>query len=190
LYVPYSIAQAPAMTLVLRTEGNPLSLASAASAAVRQVDAEQAVSEINTLEGLVNETVAQPRFNASLLALFALLALVLAAVGIYGVIAYAVAQRTSEIGLRVALGAQPRDVLKLIFAQGMRLTVIGIIIGLGAAFALTRWMESLLFQVRPFDPLTLSIMAAALLGVALLACWLPARRATKVDPMIALRREG
>jgi ABC-type antimicrobial peptide transport system permease subunit len=88
------------------------------------------------------------------------------------------------------LGAQPRDVLKLIFAQGMRLTVIGIIIGLGAAFALTRWMESLLFQVRPFDPLTLSIMAAALLGVALLACWLPARRATKVDPMIALRREG
>ncbi len=189
LYVAYVASAAPAMTLVLRTDTDPLSLAAAASAEIRRIDHEQAVSGINTLSGLLNETTAQPRFNTALLALFALLALVLAAIGIYGVIAYAVTQRTQEIGLRMALGAQTRDVLRLVIAQGIKLTLTGVACGLAGAFALTRLMKSLLFGVSATDPLTFAAVVGFLLIIALLACWLPARRATKVDPMIALRCE-
>jgi putative ABC transport system permease protein len=189
LYVAYVASAAPAMTLVLRTDADPLSLVDAARAEIRRLDAEQAVSNINTLSGLLHETMAQPRFNTALLALFAVLALVLASVGIYGVIAYAVTQRTPEIGLRMALGAQPRDVLRLVLAQGLKLTLGGVALGLLAALALTRWMKSLLFGVSATDPLTFVGIALLLTFVALLACWIPARRATKVDPMIALRCE-
>jgi putative ABC transport system permease protein len=189
LYQPYVMSADPAMTLVLRTGLEPLSLVAAARAEIRRVDAEQAVSGVNTLDGLLGEATAQPRFNASLLALFALLALALAPVGIYGVIAYAVAQRTQEIGLRMALGAQPRDVLRLILAQGLKLTLSGVSLGLLAAFALTRWLNSLLFGVSATDPLTFGGIALMLTFVALLACWIPARRAAKVDPMVALRYE-
>jgi putative ABC transport system permease protein len=189
MYLPYGARPAPALTLVLRTQGHPLSFAAAAGAAVRQVDPEQPVSGINTLEGLISETVAQPRFNTSLLALFALLALALAAVGIYGVIAYAVAQRTPEIGLRMALGAQARDVLLLVLRQGGKLALGGVLLGLGGAWALTRYLKALLYGVSPTDPLLFTLTAGGLFLLALLACWLPARRATKVDPMIALRCE-
>jgi putative ABC transport system permease protein len=189
IYVPYVQMPARQMTLVLRTGPEPLSLAAAASASVRQIDAEQAVSGISTLENLLSETVAQPRFNAGLLALFALLALLLAAVGIYGVMAYAMAQRTQEIGLRMALGAQPRDVVKLVVGQGMKLVASGLALGLIAALGLTRWLKTLLFDVEVTDPLTYAMIAVLLAAVALVACYLPARRAAKVDPLVALRHD-
>lgn len=188
-YVAYVASAAPAMTLVLRTDTDPLSLAAAATAEIRRVDSEQAVSGINTLSGLLNETTAQPRFNTVLLALFALLALLLAAIGIYGVIAYAVAQRTQEIGLRMALGAQARDVLRLVIGQGMKLALFGIVLGLGGAWALTRLMRTLLFNVSPTDWLTFAGISALVTLTVLLACWIPARRATRVDPLIVLRSE-
>jgi ABC-type antimicrobial peptide transport system permease subunit len=124
-----------------------------------------------------------------LLASFAVLALLLAALGVYGVISYSVRRRTHELGLRIALGAQSRDVLKLILTQGLKLALVGVVIGLLAAFALTRWMESMLFGVRPTDPLTFMLIALALTMVALVACWIPARRAAKLDPIVALRDE-
>ncbi len=188
-YVAYVASAAPAMTLVLRTDTDPLSLAATATAEIRRIDAEQALSGINTLSGLLNEATAQPRFNTALLGLFALLALVLAAVGIYGVIAYAVAQRTQEIGLRMALGAQARDVLRLVIGQGMKLALFGIVLGLGGAWALTRLMGTLLFKVSPTDWLTFAGISVLVTLTVLLACYLPARRATKVDPLIALRSE-
>jgi putative ABC transport system permease protein len=189
LYLPYVMAPSTAMTLVLRTGPEPLSLAAAASAAIRRVDSEQAVSKISTLEQLLSETVAQPRFNTGLLGLFALLALLLAAVGIYGVMAYTVASRTQEIGLRMAMGAQARDVLMLMVGQGMRLVAFGLALGLLAALGLTRWLKTFLFGVEATDPLTYAVIAALLAAVALLACYIPARRAAKVDPLVALRHE-
>jgi len=147
------------------------------------------VTNIQTLEQVISDSIAPLRFRTLLLGLFAVVALVLATVGIYGVMAYAVMQRTHEIGIRMALGAQLRDVLKLVIGQGMRLALIGIALGLLAASALTRLVKSLLFGVSATDPVTFVIVATLLAGMALLACWLPARRATKVDPMIALRRE-
>jgi putative ABC transport system permease protein len=189
LYVPYVRWPVPQMTLVLRTGTEPLSMAAAASASVRQIDAEQAVSGISTLENLLSETVAQPRFNTGLLAFFALLALLLSAVGIYGVMAYAVAQRTQEIGVRMALGAQPREVVRLVVGQGMKLVAFGLSLGLIAAFGLSRWLKTLLFDVEVTDPLTYAVIVALLAAVALVACYLPARRAMKVDPLIALRHE-
>jgi putative ABC transport system permease protein len=189
IYLPYVHAPAPSMTLVIRTEADPLSIASGVGAQIRTVDPDQAVSNIDTLERLVTGAIAQPRFNASLFLLFAAVAMVLSVVGIYGVMAYAVEQRTREIGLRVALGAQTGDVLRLVIWQGMKLTLIGVAVGLIAAFALTRLIESLLFEVETTDPVTFAVIASLLASVALLACYIPARRATRVDPMVALRYE-
>jgi putative ABC transport system permease protein len=141
------------------------------------------------MDQLLGNSIAQRRLTLVLLASFAALALLLAAVGIYGVISYAVRQRTHEFGIRLALGARARDVLALILKQGLKLTLIGIGLGLLAAYALTRLLESLLFGVRPTDALTFGVIVVVLLGVALLACWIPARRATKVDPLVALRHE-
>jgi putative ABC transport system permease protein len=142
-----------------------------------------------TMDQLMGNSLGQRRLTLVLLASFAALALLLAAIGIYGVIAYSVRQRTHEIGVRIALGAQSRDVLRLIIGQAMMLVVVSVLIGLAGALALTRWLTTLLFNVKPTDPLTFAAIAFLLTAVALLACYLPARRATKVDPMVALRYE-
>jgi predicted permease len=188
-YWPHSELALPSLTLVLRTAGDPLNVAAAARGVIRSLDPEQPVAEVRTMESLLSESMGRARFNTVLLTVFAVVALILASIGIYGVMAYSVTQRTQEIGIRMALGAQAGDVLKIVIIQGMTLALIGIAIGLLAAFALTRWMETLLFGVRPADPLTFTVIATVLTMVALVACCIPAQRATKVDPMVALRSE-
>jgi putative ABC transport system permease protein len=188
-YLPYPQMPNQTLGLVVRAERNPAALAPAVEQAIHAIDKDLPVFSIFTMDQLLGISLAQRRLTLILLASLAALALLLAAVGIYGVISYAVRQRTHELGIRMALGASVRDVLTLILKQGLMLTMTGIGLGLLAALALTRWMESLLFGVRPADALTFGVIAVALLLVALLACYLPARRATKVDPMMALRCE-
>ncbi|HWT02783.1 MAG TPA: ABC transporter permease [Pyrinomonadaceae bacterium] len=175
--------------LVVSTSVEPLSLASAVRKAVWEVDKDQPVSNVRTMEDILSGSIARQRFSMLLLGVFAGLALVLAAVGIYGVISYSVAQRTREIGLRMALGAQRSDVVKMVVGQGLKLVLIGVAFGLAAAFVLTRVMSSLLFGVSATDPVTFLVISLVLICVALLASFIPARNATKVDPMIALRAE-
>src|SRR5262245_550653 len=189
IYVPYAHLPVPSLTLAIRTAADPLSIVSDVRRQIRDVDPDQAVSQIATLEQLVATAIAQPRFNASLLFLFAAVALILAAVGIYGVMAHVVGQRTREIGLRLALGAQTADVFRLILGQGMKPALIGVLIGFGGGLALTRLIENLLFGVSATDLLTFTAIALLLTVVALLACYVPAWKATKVDPMVALRYE-
>ncbi len=189
VYWPHSELALPGMTLVSRTSGDPSNVAAAAQAAIHSLDPEQPITDLSTMEGWLGSSMGRARFNLVLLTVFASVALILASVGIYGVMAYAVAQRTQEIGIRMALGAQARDVLKIVMIEGMTLALIGIAIGLLAAFVMTRWMETMLFGVPPADPLTYTVIAAVLTLVTLIACWIPARRATKVDPLIALRCE-
>jgi predicted permease len=177
------------MTLVVRTSVAPQTLATAVRETVSALDRNLPVSSIVSMEQVVSDTLWQPRFNLQLIGLFAALALVLAAVGLYGVMSYSVTQRTHEVGLRMALGASRRDVIKLMVGQGMKLALTGIGLGLLAALALTRLMTTLLFGVNATDPLTFGGIALLLSLVALVACWIPARRATTVDPMIALRCE-
>jgi putative ABC transport system permease protein len=187
-YVSYLQVPQPTMSLVVRAAaGDPLQLAASLRQAVQQIDKDQPLADVKPMTAWLNESVARRRFNLLLLAVFAAVALLLAAIGIYGVVNYSVAQRTRELGIRVALGAQRTDVLKLIVGQGLRLTLAGIACGAAGALAVTRLMADLLFGVAPTDPLTFATVALMLPLVALLACWLPARRATKVDPMIALR---
>ena len=189
IYLP--LEQRPSYTLALavRTSGDPLSMAAAVEQSVRTIDKDLPVSGVRSMDQLMGGAIARQRLTLVLLLGFALLALLLAAVGIYGVISYAVSQRTREFGIRVALGAQDRDVLRLVIGQGIRLTLAGVVLGLLCAFGLTRLMEALLFGVRPTDPLTFAVITLLLVGVALLACYLPARRAAKVDPGVALRYE-
>jgi putative ABC transport system permease protein len=189
IYFPYLQQPQAAMALVVRTAADPLSITPAVRREVLAVDKDQPVYDIKTLNSLLARSIASNRLSVWLLGLFAALALLLASIGIYGVIAYTVTQRTHEIGIRMALGAQPRDMLRLVLGQGMTLALIGIAIGLIAAFALTRAMASLLFTVSPTDPLTFVGISVLLGIVAFLACYIPARRATKVDPMVALRHE-
>jgi putative ABC transport system permease protein len=175
--------------LVVRTRVEPMSLATALRNAVWAVDKDQPVSNIDTMDHIVAGAVARQRFSTMLLGIFATLALLLAAVGIYGVMSYSVAQRTREIGIRMALGAQRGDVLKMTVKQGLKLVVMGVAIGLVAAFVLTRVMASLLFGVSATDPITFVSISFVLLSVAMLASYIPALRATKVDPMVALRAQ-
>src|SRR5262245_22011319 len=176
-------------SFTMRTTGDPLALSAAVYSEIRQLDAAVPVQGLRSMEQLVARSVAPQRFNMSLLGLFAALGLVLAAVGIYGVMAYGVSQRTHEIGLRMALGAREGDVMKMVVRRGMALVGAGVAIGLIASYALTRLMKTLLFGVSATDPLTFTVIALLLALIALLACWIPARRAAKVDPMIALRCE-
>ena len=147
------------------------------------------MAHVRSMEQVVGESTARGDFNTMLLSIFAGVALLLAAIGVYGLMAYAVQQRTQEIGIRMALGAQKRDVLKLVVGHGMRLALIGLLAGVAGALALTQLMANLLYQVKPADPMTFAVVCALLAGIVLLACWLPARRAAKVDPMTALRSE-
>jgi putative ABC transport system permease protein len=189
-YVSYRQVPSGYMVLVLKGDGqSAAALTSTLREAVRQVDAGQALAEIRTMEQLVSNSVARRRFNMLLLGVFAGVALALAAIGIFGVMNYTVTQRTHELGIRIALGAQTKDVLRLVVGQGMTLIVIGVVVGLAASFALTRLMQSLLYSVSATDPLTFAGVALVLASVALLACYIPARRATRVDPMVALRYE-
>jgi len=177
------------MSFVLRTAIEPAGLTSAVRQAVQSVDKAQPVSDVRTMERIVSDAVTQPRFNLALLAVFSGIALILSAAGIYGVTSYTVSQRTHEIGIRMALGARARDVLKMVLGQGLRLIAVGIISGLIASFLLTRFLSSLLFGISATDTFTFAIVALILTGVALVACFVPARRAAKVDPMVALRYE-
>ena len=193
MYLPYQqVTDWPGYVprdLAIRTNGDTSNLVGAVRQIIREVDPDQPVSNVATMAEVLGTEAAQRRMGMIMLAGFAALALLLASLGIYGVLAYFVTQHTSEIGVRQALGATPRNILFLVLKKGMGLTLVGVVIGLGAAFALTRLMSSLLFGVTAADPLTFAIVPLLLVGVALLACYIPARRATKVDPLVALRYE-
>jgi len=188
-YLPAAQAPLGDMVVLVHTESEPTSLISAVRRAVLEIDPNQPISNINTLDNIVSTSIAQPRLNMLLMGLFGALALVLAAVGIYGLLSYAVTQRTQELGIRMALGAQGNDVLGLILKQGMTLALIGEALGLIGAFALTRFIQTLLFGVTPTDATIFVAVVGILTSIALLACYFPARRATRVDPLIALRYE-
>jgi putative ABC transport system permease protein len=175
------------LTLVVRTDADPLATAGTIQAAVRAIDPSLPAAQIRTMTTIVSESASPQRFNTLLLGGFAAVALVLAALGISGVLATAVSRRTQEIGLRMALGARRTDLRRMVIGQGMTLVVIGMAIGVPAAFVVTRFMSSLLFGIKPHDLLTFAVATMVLLLVALAACYLPARRATQVDPMVALR---
>lgn len=190
VYWPYpELAAYSAMTILVRTETMPLSIVPAVREAVAAIDKNEPVADVSSMDQLVSKSVSGSRFTMLLLVVFAMLALILAIIGIYGVMSYSVAQRTNEVGIRVALGAQRRDVLVLMLGQGMRLALAGIAIGIVAALALTRLLATFLFSVSATDPVTFAAVAVLLAIVALVACYIPAHRAMKVDPMIALRYE-
>ena len=189
VYLPHTQIPVGGLTVVARTTSDPHDIASAFRQAVAQIDRDQPISEISTMEEVVAESIWQPRLYATLFAVFAGGALVLALIGIYGVMAFLVQTRTHEIGVRMALGATARDVFKLIVGRGMKLTVIGVVIGVGGAIALTRLMHSLLFNTSATDPLTFIAISVLLSLAAFLACYIPARRAARVDPLTALRYE-
>lgn len=189
MYMTYKQAPRPYMTIVARTSSDPQNFIHAISKAIYSVDKEQAVMSVRTMEQVLAASVSGRRFNMTLLIAFAMLALVLAAVGVYGVMNYAVTLRRRELGIRMALGAQAADVLRLVLVQGLALTLIGIGAGLVGAYGLTHLMANLLYGVTATDFLTFVTVSGVLMAVGILASYLPARRATKVDPMIALRQE-
>jgi putative ABC transport system permease protein len=189
IYQPYAQRPLPFGSLVIRSVVDPSSLASAARAAVQSLDGDLPVSSVETLNDIVGENVAPRRLSVMLLGSFAGLALVLAAIGIYGVMSYSVIQRTQELGVRIALGAQPGDILRLVMRSGMTLLLLGLGIGLAGAFSLSRFLQSMLYQVKSTDIMTFASVPVLLAAVAFVACYLPARRATLVDPVVALRND-
>jgi putative ABC transport system permease protein len=188
-YFPYSQGPWNGMTVVMRASGDPASLTAAARQQILEIDKDQPISNVKTIDQIWNDSVAPQRLNMLLLGTFAAVALILATVGIYGVMSYSVSQRTHEIGIRIALGAQQRDVLKLVVGQAMILAFIGVVVGLVTSFALTRLMSKMLFGVSATDPFIFSSIVVLLLSVSLIASFVPARRATRVDPIVALKYE-
>src|SRR2546423_5765206 len=186
---PYPREPYPFMNFVIRASMDPAALSAAVAREIHGLDPDQPVADVRTLEQVVAKSIARPRFNALLLAIFAGVALVLASVGIYGVMNYSATQRTQEIGIRMALGAKPGDILRLVVGHGMKLTAAGIVLGVIASLALTRVMTNLLFGVTATDLPTFVGVSAVLTAVALLANYIPARRATRVNPVVALRYE-
>jgi ABC-type antimicrobial peptide transport system permease subunit len=189
VYLPHPQLPIGILTFLVRSDMEPLSLSKSVAAAVHAVDAELPVADVRTLQDVVDATLARPRTVSVLLSVFALMALVLAGVGVYGVMAYAVSQRTQEIGVRMALGATSESVFRLVLGQALRLVAIGVAIGLLAAGGLTRWLETLLYDTAPLDPLTFAVTAIVLIVVATVASYVPARRGTRIAPMEALRAE-
>jgi len=187
--MPFLEAPQAFMVTVVRTQSDPTFLTLPVRGAIAEVDKDQPVLMTRTMADIYTDAVAQRRFNTALIALFGALALLLAMLGVYGLMAFAVTQRTHEIGVRVALGAQPWDVLKLVLARGLTLTFAGIAVGLGAALILTRFLSKLLFDVPRTDLVTFVVVSSCLGGIGLLASYIPARRALRVDPMLALRYE-
>jgi putative ABC transport system permease protein len=188
-YFPTSQFGLNGMTVAIRTVVNPTSVLSAAREAVHSVDSNLPLSAVNTMDKLVESSVGQRKLSMMLLALFSIIAVVLASIGIYGVMSYSVTQRSRELGIRMALGAERPRVLALVVGQGMTLAGIGVAIGLVAAFALTRFLSNLLFSVGATDPSTFTLVSVVLVTVAFLATLVPALRATRVDPVVALREE-
>jgi len=186
-YLPMRQQYSPFATLVVRTTGNPEPLLGAVRTQVQQLDKNLAFTNGQTVQQILGQGLWAARMGAALLGLFGALALILASIGIYGVLAYSVAQRTSEIGLRMALGAQPHQVMRLVLKQGMLLALVGAIVGVVVALPVARLASGLLYGVSASDPLTYAGITLLLMGVALLACYLPARRATRIDPLVALR---
>jgi putative ABC transport system permease protein len=189
VYLPYTQLQIGLMTFVVRTGTEPMSLVNGVAASVRGLDPDLPLGDVKTMSEVVDATLARPRTVSVLLTVFAAIALVLAAVGVYGVMAYSVSQRTQEIGVRMALGATAESVFRLVLGQALRLIAIGVVVGVVAAGALTRALEALLFQTAPLDPMTFGVTAIVLVLVATLACLVPARRGTRIAPIEALRVE-
>jgi putative ABC transport system permease protein len=189
VYRPYLVNPLGAPILVVRTSSQPENMVAAVRNELRAIDPNIPLSAFSTMPQLISRSVAPRRFSMLLLAVFATVALVLATVGIYGVMSYSVTQRTREIGIRMALGAERSDVLRLVLKGGIALALVGVGAGLVGAFLLTRWMTTLLFGVTPTDAATFLLVSIGLIAVAFVACLVPARRATKVDPLIALRYE-
>jgi putative ABC transport system permease protein len=189
MYMPFSQRPISGMSGLVRTRRDARSISSEIRAAVASLDSEQPVHSLRTMDAVVADSLGQPRFRTFLLTLFGLVAMALASIGIYGVMAYTVAQRTQEIGIRMALGAARADVLRLVLREVVGLTGLAIAAGVAGAFLASRSLESLLYGVRPADPATYAAVAALLFGVALLAASIPARRATRIDPTTALRQD-
>jgi putative ABC transport system permease protein len=190
VYVPYrQLPLLQSSDVVIRTTGDPRAVAPDLRRRIADIDRAQPVVEVTTLDQKLADSIAPRRFNMMLLGIFAGIAVLLAAVGIYGVMSYAVTQRTQEIGVRMALGARQDEVVQMVVRQGMGVVAMGLGIGLVAAFGLTRLMAGLLYEVKPSDPQTFGVVCIVLGGAALVACWLPARRAARVDPVVALRYE-
>jgi putative ABC transport system permease protein len=189
IYIPYLQFPQTSIRLAVRTQGEPALLANPLRQQIAALDKDIAIFNVRTMEEVAGLSLAQTRFATTLLGTFAMVALLIASVGVYGVMAYSVNQRTQEFGIRMALGAGRRDVLRMVLRQALLLSAIGAVAGAAGAFAMTRWLRDMLFQVDPADPLTLAAVALFLVIVAIGASIVPARRATRIDPMIALRYE-
>jgi putative ABC transport system permease protein len=189
VFLPHTQLAIGLMTLVVRTEMTPLSLVNSVAASVHALDPELPLADVRTLEEVVDATLARPRMVSVLLTAFALIALVLAGVGVYGVMAYSVSQRTQEIGVRMALGATAESIFRLVLGQAFKLVAMGVVAGLIAAGGLTRLLETLLYETEPLDPWTFAVTAFVLVCVATLASYVPARRGTRITPVEALRAE-